>query len=79
MNRQGWSSRIAFSVIIVTLVNAAFHSAAVAQDWPTRPVTMVYPFAAGSGGDDLGRILLCACQRFWTGLLPMRTRAERAA
>jgi len=56
MNRQGWSSRIAFSVIIVTLVNATFHSAAVAQDWPTRPVTMVYPFAAGSGGDDLGRI-----------------------
>ena len=28
---------------------------ATAQNWPTRPVTIVYPFAAGSGGDVLGR------------------------
>jgi tripartite-type tricarboxylate transporter receptor subunit TctC len=28
-----------------------------AQDWPNRPVTMVVPFAAGSGTDVLGRIL----------------------
>lgn len=32
-------------------------SAATAQDWPTRPVTMVVPFAAGGGGDLIGRIL----------------------
>jgi tripartite-type tricarboxylate transporter receptor subunit TctC len=30
---------------------------AAAQTWPTRPVTMVIPFAAGSGSDVLGRIL----------------------
>ena len=30
---------------------------AAAQDWPTRPVTMVVPFAAGSGSDILGRII----------------------
>src|SRR4051794_15573741 len=30
---------------------------ASAQDWPTRPVTMVVPFAAGGGGDLAGRIL----------------------
>jgi tripartite-type tricarboxylate transporter receptor subunit TctC len=29
---------------------------AAAQDWPTRPVTMVIPFAAGTGTDVLGRI-----------------------
>ena len=29
---------------------------ATAQNWPTRPVTIVYPFAAGSAGDVLGRI-----------------------
>jgi tripartite-type tricarboxylate transporter receptor subunit TctC len=29
---------------------------ATAQNWPTRPVTMVYPFGAGSAGDVLGRI-----------------------
>jgi tripartite-type tricarboxylate transporter receptor subunit TctC len=32
-------------------------SSAVAQDWPTRPVTMVVPFAAGGGTDVLGRII----------------------
>lgn len=30
---------------------------ATAQDWPTRPVTMVVTFAAGTAGDVVGRIL----------------------
>jgi tripartite-type tricarboxylate transporter receptor subunit TctC len=30
---------------------------AAAQDWPTRAVTMVVPFAAGGGTDVLGRIV----------------------
>lgn len=30
---------------------------AAAQSWPTRPVTMVVPFAAGGGTDVLGRII----------------------
>jgi tripartite-type tricarboxylate transporter receptor subunit TctC len=30
---------------------------APAQNWPTRPVTMVVPFAAGSSSDTAGRIL----------------------
>ena len=29
----------------------------MAQDWPTRPVTMVVPFAAGGPADAVGRIL----------------------
>src|SRR5882757_5371384 len=33
------------------------HDAAVAQGWPSRPVTMVVPFAAGGGTDVLGRII----------------------
>jgi tripartite-type tricarboxylate transporter receptor subunit TctC len=46
-----------------TLVNAlaigmlAHAGVAQAQDWPTRPVTMVVPFAAGGPVDVLGRIL----------------------
>jgi tripartite-type tricarboxylate transporter receptor subunit TctC len=32
-------------------------SAASAQSWPTRPVTMVVPFAAGSSSDTAGRVL----------------------
>src|SRR6478736_838970 len=30
---------------------------ALAQDWPTRPVTMIVPFAAGGPADTVGRIL----------------------
>ena len=30
---------------------------APAQDWPTRPITMVVPYAAGAGVDVTGRIL----------------------
>src|SRR5260370_13944879 len=27
------------------------------QNWPTRPITLVVPFAAGSASDTVGRIL----------------------
>ncbi len=36
---------------------ALWCSTAAAQDWPTRPLTMVVPFAAGGPVDVLGRIL----------------------
>ncbi|MFL5002932.1 MAG: Bug family tripartite tricarboxylate transporter substrate binding protein, partial [Xanthobacteraceae bacterium] len=36
---------------------AAPTAPAGALDWPTRPVTMVVPFAAGGGTDVLGRIV----------------------
>ena len=36
---------------------AAFASSAGAQDWPSRPLTMVVPFAAGGPMDSLARIL----------------------
>ena len=35
----------------------AFCGSAAAQDWPTRPLIMVVPFAAGGPVDVLGRIL----------------------
>lgn len=36
---------------------AALASSAAAQDWPTRPVTLIAPFAAGGPLDTLARIL----------------------
>jgi tripartite-type tricarboxylate transporter receptor subunit TctC len=43
-------------MIAALAVLAAATLPATAQNWPIRPVTMVYPFGAGSAGDVLGRI-----------------------
>ena len=43
----------AFSALAII----AMIGAASAQSWPTRPVTMVVPFAAGSSTDTAGRLL----------------------
>jgi tripartite-type tricarboxylate transporter receptor subunit TctC len=40
----------------LALLLASF-AAANAQDWPSRPITMIVPFAAGGPVDTLGRIL----------------------
>ena len=47
--RVGWS-------IACALAGVLFATAAVAQDWPTRPMTLVVPFAAGGGVDVSARI-----------------------
>jgi tripartite-type tricarboxylate transporter receptor subunit TctC len=44
-----------FALCALAAVTVA--GAASAQSWPTRPVTMVVPFAAGSSTDTAGRIL----------------------
>jgi tripartite-type tricarboxylate transporter receptor subunit TctC len=41
----------------IAAVAAVLAVPAAAQDWPARPVTMVVPFAPGSGSDILGRII----------------------
>jgi len=45
--------------IVFALVAAGFggDGADAAESWPTRPLTMVVPFAAGGGTDVLGRIV----------------------
>jgi tripartite-type tricarboxylate transporter receptor subunit TctC len=45
------------SLITVVLLAACAGDRAVAQDYPTRPVTMVVPFAAGGSSDTIGRIM----------------------
>jgi tripartite-type tricarboxylate transporter receptor subunit TctC len=44
-------------LVAATLFPLAFCANASAQEWPTRPVIMVVPFAAGGPVDVLGRIL----------------------
>src|SRR5712671_6324803 len=43
----------ALLAVLVCLVPCA----ALAQDWPTRPVTMIVPYAAGGPVDTVGRIM----------------------
>jgi tripartite-type tricarboxylate transporter receptor subunit TctC len=44
-------------MIIAVAALVGLVAPATAQNWPTRPVTMVVSFAAGSGDDVLGRII----------------------
>jgi tripartite-type tricarboxylate transporter receptor subunit TctC len=42
---------IAFAALLAAIAPAT------AQEWPTRPLTMVVPFAAAGGADVMGRIV----------------------
>lgn len=44
-------------IVAIAVGVAVAGASAKAQDWPTRPVTMVVTFAAGTAGDVVGRIL----------------------
>jgi tripartite-type tricarboxylate transporter receptor subunit TctC len=51
-------SRRPFAIAVAALLAASCAAIpAAAQDWPTRPVTMVVPFPPGGGTDVLGRIV----------------------
>ncbi len=56
ISRRRSAFGLAFAFAAVLAVSAASFPAA-AQDWPTRPVTMVVPFPPGGGTDVLGRIV----------------------
>jgi tripartite-type tricarboxylate transporter receptor subunit TctC len=44
-------------VFTIALLVAAAQGPASAQDWPSRPLTLVVPWAAGGGTDVMGRIM----------------------
>lgn len=44
-------------ILALAMSSAAPLGAASAQDYPAKPITMVVPFGAGSGGDTTARIL----------------------
>jgi tripartite-type tricarboxylate transporter receptor subunit TctC len=50
-----WCRKLAFA--LVTAASAAWPHVASAQTYPSRPVTMVVPFAAGGTFDVVGRII----------------------
>jgi tripartite-type tricarboxylate transporter receptor subunit TctC len=46
-----------FRIVVAFAALAMMSSPAAAQEWPSRPVTLVVPYAAGSTSDVLGRVL----------------------
>src|SRR5215470_14055474 len=54
---RSWRRRFQFMLRSVVITSAVAAAPAIAQDWPTRPVTMVVTFAPGTAGDIVGRIL----------------------
>jgi tripartite-type tricarboxylate transporter receptor subunit TctC len=49
--------RIGLQALAVALAALAPVSGAVAQDWPTKPVHIVVPYAPGGSSDTLGRLV----------------------
>jgi tripartite-type tricarboxylate transporter receptor subunit TctC len=48
--------RFSIPTVVASIYSALLSFPSNAQDWPSRPVTMVIPFAAGSGTDVIARI-----------------------
>ncbi len=48
---------VAIRTLAIAAVVAALASPAAAQDWPTRPVTLVVPYAAGGPADIVSRMV----------------------
>ena len=66
-------------VAFAALATVAAVGTASAQSWPTRPVTMVVPFAAGSSSDTAGRVLAVGFPRRSASRLSSKISAAAAA
>lgn len=52
-------------VIAALMGSLAISGAVQAASWPTRPITMIVPFAAGGPTDVVGRILAGRLSDTW--------------
>jgi tripartite-type tricarboxylate transporter receptor subunit TctC len=61
--RPEWEALVMRSFLLGLFVLAAASSPAGAQEWPSRTVTIIVPFSAGSTPDGLARILANGLQQ----------------
>jgi tripartite-type tricarboxylate transporter receptor subunit TctC len=52
------------SLATTILAAACLNTIAAAEDWPTRPITMIVPFAAGGPVDTTGRLMALHLSKF---------------
>jgi tripartite-type tricarboxylate transporter receptor subunit TctC len=63
--RRDVVSRMRANLLIVAAALLALCASAPAQDYPTRPVRIIIPLAAGGGGDVFTRALADELQKAW--------------
>ena len=54
---NGFRASCAAIGVVAAVIIVALATPVSAEDWPTRPLTMVVPFPAGGGTDVLGRVV----------------------
>ncbi len=62
MKRKTLLSRAGFGILALSL--GVWSLQATAQDFPSKPITMVMPYAAGGPGDAITRVYAAAMQKF---------------
>src|SRR5262245_62558289 len=52
-----WRKQMRRMVLVTLFATLAFSSSAIAQNFPSRPLTIIVPFSAGGPSDAMARIL----------------------
>src|SRR5438874_753877 len=53
----GWKRVIRMRILLALFILVGVANAALAQNWPSRPLRLVIPFSPGGGADIAGRVI----------------------